>query len=200
MKKIFIILTIMATISCTHNTTYKNCDTETFAKEIMKSNVQLLDVRTSTEHQEGNISGSINIDINKENFREQVTTLLNKEDIIAVYCRSGRRSKKASQALTEAGYKVIELDKGYNSWIERKGNLVNEATALLNRYKRVIKDTKKEEYKELLTEFLQSWDNLCKKYPDEANIPLGSNKENPKELEYIKETAENIVTTLIMQQ
>lgn len=37
---------------------------------------------------------------------------------MAVYCRSGKRSKKAAAILSEKGYKVFELDKGFNSWQE----------------------------------------------------------------------------------
>ena len=200
MKKTTLITLITILTSCTHNTTYKSLDTETFAQEITKNNVQLLDVRTNTEHKEGHIAGSINIDINKENFAKEANAQLHKENIIAVYCRSGRRSKKASQTLTEAGYKVIELDKGYNSWTERKGNLISEATTLLNSYTRKIKDIKSEECEETLTCFLQSWDNLCKKYPDEAKTLSKSSEENPKTLKYIKDTAEYIISMLIKKQ
>ena len=37
---------------------------------------------------------------------------------IAVNCRSGKRSKKAAVILVRNGYRVIELDKGYNAWLE----------------------------------------------------------------------------------
>ena len=37
---------------------------------------------------------------------------------MAVFCRSCNRSKKAAAILSEKGYKVFELDKGFNSWQE----------------------------------------------------------------------------------
>lgn len=37
---------------------------------------------------------------------------------MALYCRSGKRSKKAAAILSEKGYKVYELDKGFNAWQE----------------------------------------------------------------------------------
>lgn len=40
---------------------------------------------------------------------------------IAVNCRSGKRSKKAAGILVKNGYKVIELDSGYNGWV-KEGN------------------------------------------------------------------------------
>ena len=45
-------------------------------------------------------------------------SLLQKDKPVAVYCRSGKRSKKAAAILSEKGYKVFELDKGFNSWEE----------------------------------------------------------------------------------
>ena len=35
---------------------------------------------------------------------------------LAEYCRSGKRSKQAAAILSEKGYKVIELGKGFNAW------------------------------------------------------------------------------------
>ncbi|MDY3134231.1 MAG: rhodanese-like domain-containing protein, partial [Candidatus Egerieousia sp.] len=35
---------------------------------------------------------------------------------VAIYCRSGRRSKNAAAILAKEGYKVIELAGGFNSW------------------------------------------------------------------------------------
>jgi rhodanese-related sulfurtransferase len=35
---------------------------------------------------------------------------------IALYCRSGRRSKTAAQLLAKQGYQIIELNTGFNSW------------------------------------------------------------------------------------
>ncbi|MBR3847625.1 MAG: rhodanese-like domain-containing protein, partial [Alistipes sp.] len=35
---------------------------------------------------------------------------------VALYCRSGRRSKMAAERVAKAGYEVIELDGGVLSW------------------------------------------------------------------------------------
>ena len=43
---------------------------------------------------------------------------LQKDKPVALYCRSGKRSKKAAAILSEKGYKVYELDKGFNAWQE----------------------------------------------------------------------------------
>jgi rhodanese-related sulfurtransferase len=44
------------------------------------------------------------------------TALLDKARPVAVYCRSGARSKTAARKLSEAGFQVIDLDKGFANW------------------------------------------------------------------------------------
>ena len=41
---------------------------------------------------------------------------LQKSKPVALYCRSGKRSKKAAAILSEKGFKVVELGKGFNAW------------------------------------------------------------------------------------
>jgi rhodanese-related sulfurtransferase len=80
--------------------------------------VQLLDVRTLEEHMEGHIPGSTLIDVKDENCASCVDDLLNKEKKVAIYCRSGRRSRTAAEILVKKGFKVYNLDKGILNWIE----------------------------------------------------------------------------------
>ncbi len=87
-----------------------------FKHTIEKNNTQLLDVRTAAEHAQGHISGSINIDVKQEDFLQKATSTLDKTRTIAIYCRSGRRSKTAAEKLSRAGFKVVELAGGYNAW------------------------------------------------------------------------------------
>lgn len=103
------------------NGSYESLAVADFAKIIGDSDVQLLDVRTSGEYMQGNIDGSVNIDIKEEYFNDSAACLLDKSRCVAVYCRSGRRSKIAASRLVEMGFKVVELDKGYNAWVEDAG-------------------------------------------------------------------------------
>jgi rhodanese-related sulfurtransferase len=57
----------------------------------------------------------MNIDVNAPYFEEKIKVLDKKENV-AIYCRSGRRSKMAANKLTAAGYKVVELNTGFLSW------------------------------------------------------------------------------------
>ena len=80
--------------------------------------IQRLDVRTLAEYSEGHITKTININVMDDSFASMADSLLQKDKPVAVYCRSGKRSKKAAAILSEKGYKVFELDKGFNSWQE----------------------------------------------------------------------------------
>ena len=90
-----------------------------FQKVIADTTVQVVDARTAAEYAEGHIARATNIDVLQADFAEKAAALDVKRTV-AVYCRSGRRSKKAAQILTEKGYTVIELNKGYLSWIDAK--------------------------------------------------------------------------------
>ena len=102
-------------MSCQAQTEFKSVDIDEFKTEISKSCVQLVDVRTAKEYLEGHIPGAQNIDVNAPDFEEKIKVLDKKENV-AIYCRSGRRSKMAANKLTAAGFKVIELNTGFLSW------------------------------------------------------------------------------------
>jgi rhodanese-related sulfurtransferase len=88
-----------------------------FADSIDNPGVQLVDVRTPDEYAAGHIEGSVNIDVLTGHFGETAATMLDKAYTVAVYCRSGNRSKNAAQVLSMMGYNVVELNGGYNEWV-----------------------------------------------------------------------------------
>ena len=66
----------------------------------------ILDVRRPDEFAEGHIPGAINVP-NEEIGTTDIAELPNKSQLILVYCRSGRRSKEASEKLVKLGYTNI---------------------------------------------------------------------------------------------
>ncbi|MBQ6861707.1 MAG: rhodanese-like domain-containing protein [Alistipes sp.] len=100
---------------CSSKTEFRSVESEEFARIIAEKEVQLVDVRTPSEYAEGHISGAVNMDVQGESFAEQVETL-DKERPVALYCRSGRRSKLAAEQVVKAGYEVVELNGGILSW------------------------------------------------------------------------------------
>ena len=91
-----------------------------YAKAIEDTAIVRLDVRTAEEFAEGHIAKTLNIDVLKNDFESKAVTMLPKNHIIAVNCRSGKRSKNAARILVKNGFKVIELDGGYNDWVKNR--------------------------------------------------------------------------------
>jgi rhodanese-related sulfurtransferase len=108
---------------------YKNLTSAQFEQLIKDSTIQLVDVRTVAEYTEGYIPGSLNVNVkDEEGFPLAVDELLDKDRPVAVYCRSGRRSRTAAELLIKKGFqKVYNLDKGILNWME-EGREINKPT------------------------------------------------------------------------
>ena len=98
-----------------HAKDFRSVDADEFAREIANENVLILDVRTASEYAEGHIQGAVNIDVLASGFAEKIAAL-DKAKTLAIYCRSGRRSKSAAEQAVKLGFKVVELDGGVLSW------------------------------------------------------------------------------------
>ena len=97
---------------------FQSVSVKKFEQCIADTNVVRLDVRTIDEFEEGHIAGAINIDVLQPGFDKDCLSQLPKDKTIALYCRSGNRSKKATGILSRLKYKVVELDTGYMGWIK----------------------------------------------------------------------------------
>ena len=87
------------------------------AVEMMKkeSGYIILDVRRPDEYAEGHIPGAINLP-NEDIGTAEIPKLPDKAQLILVYCRSGRRSKEASEKLVKLGYTNIVEFGGILDW------------------------------------------------------------------------------------
>ncbi|MBQ3029873.1 MAG: rhodanese-like domain-containing protein [Agathobacter sp.] len=128
------ILLIMAILTaCTNNTeqnsnqdvgqsdtqlaaTYE-CITQEEAHALMEDGIDciILDVRTQEEYDEKHILNAICIP-NETIGTEPPAELPDKDQLILVYCRSGNRSKQASEKLAAMGYTNIKEFGGINTW------------------------------------------------------------------------------------
>ena len=76
----------------------------------------LVDVRTPEEYAEGHIEGAVLMNVmDEQTFLAGIDTL-DASHTYYIYCRSGRRSQKASGLMSERGLKVVDLQGGYNAW------------------------------------------------------------------------------------
>ena len=121
-KLVFLLLTVMILTACGQAKENDQgggiCDiTAEEAKQIMDSEEGyiILDVRTQEEYDEGHISGAIVIS-HEEITEKAEEVLTDKDQLILVYCRSGRRSKIAAEALVELGYTNIKEFGGIIDW------------------------------------------------------------------------------------
>ena len=122
MKKcIFLFLAVVMLTACGQNKENKEAVyvniTAQEAKQIMdtEEGYIILDVRTQEEYGEGHIPGAIVI--SHEEIAEKAEEMLtDKDQLILVYCRSGRRSKIAAEALVELGYTNIKEFGGILDW------------------------------------------------------------------------------------
>lgn len=87
------------------------------AKKIIDENADavLLDVRTDEEYKEKRIDGSVLIPDNEIAERAEAE-LPDKDAVILIYCRSGRRSKAASDVLIDMGYTQVYDFGGIIDW------------------------------------------------------------------------------------
>ena len=124
MKKLLILflLPVMLLTACgqanenDREASYMNITAEE-AKEIMDTEEDyiILDVRTQEEYDQGHIPGAIVIP-HEEIAEKAGEVLTDKDQLILVYCRSGRRSKIAAEALAELGYTNIKEFGGIIDW------------------------------------------------------------------------------------
>ena len=121
-KLIILLLAVMMLTACgqdkenNQGAVYVNITAEE-AKRIMDSEEGyiILDVREQDEYDAGHISGAILIPYTQIEAKAN-EMLPDKDQLILVYCRSGRRSKIAAEALAELGYTNIKEFGGILDW------------------------------------------------------------------------------------
>ena len=105
-----IILSALLLTACTapgNSQGYKQITMSEAVKMIeTEKNYIILDVRRADEFAEGHIPGAINV-ANESIGTAEIPELPDKSQLILVYCRSGRRSKEASEKLVKLGYTNI---------------------------------------------------------------------------------------------
>ena len=121
-KLLFLLLTVMLLTACgqdkenNQGAVYMNITAEE-AMQIMDTEVGyiILDVREQDEYDAGHIPEAILIPYTQIGGKAN-EMLPDKDQLILVYCRSGRRSKLAAEALVELGYTNIKEFGGIIDW------------------------------------------------------------------------------------
>jgi len=129
MKKQLTLILLLAvgfiTIFAQQNTATQNLSAADFKKVIDTKKYLIVDVRTASEFNQGHIAGAINIDMSGSNFEELIKKATAKNKSIAIYCRSGRRSKAALPSIAALKLQIVELNNGVISWQQAGYTLTN---------------------------------------------------------------------------
>ena len=108
-------LTMSKEVKNGKKTEYKKITSDEAKKMMETQKVIVVDVRTLEEYTEGHIPNAISVPLETiENKAE--AKLKNKDDLILVYCRSGRRSREAALKLIEKGYTNVIDFGGIKDW------------------------------------------------------------------------------------
>ena len=115
-----ILLSLLSLTGCaapaSQNNTYRQISmSEAITMMEKEKDYIILDVRRLDEFAEKHIPGAINIP-NEIIGTEEIKELPNKKQLILVYCRSGNRSKQASEKLVKLGYTNIVEFGGIIDW------------------------------------------------------------------------------------
>lgn len=120
MKITFIIITFLSTLfgaKAQEIDSMKILNAEVFNQLITAGKVQLVDVRTAQEFNQGAIENALNIDFFEQDTFAENFSKMDKEQPVYIYCRSGNRSHQSAKKLDSLGFKKIyDLRGGYMGW------------------------------------------------------------------------------------
>ncbi len=162
-----------------------------FSAAVTRDSLQLVDVRTPSEFEEGHLPGAINLDVRMNGFADSALTRLDASRGVAVYCRSGKRSAAAAAALSRKGFRGVNLDGGILAWKEAgmpvadrhdylvsDGDLAPDFTVnLMDGSQRTLSALRG---KVVMLQFTASWCGVCRReMPHIENRIWQRHKENP---------------------
>lgn len=136
-----------------------------FDKKLSETkDVQLVDVRTPEEYQEGHLKNALNYNLNGTDFNNQLSKL-DKTKPVMVYCLSGGRSAEAAEIMNKKGFaEVYNMQGGIMKWNAANKptdkNLtapVKKGMSLADFNKQITSD------KYVLVDYNAKWCKPCKK-------------------------------------
>ena len=110
----------------------KNIPVSEFEQKLTAAEVQLIDVRTPGEYENGHLKNAVNIDINSGDFEQRIGKLDKKRPVL-VYCLSGGRSGRAASQMQDMGFsEVYNMDGGIMKW-QNAGKLTEKGAGAVSK-------------------------------------------------------------------
>ena len=103
-------------INCSAQVEINSISTIELQALLEKGNIQLMDVRTPKEIEQGFIKTAKFVNFLDANFYTNASNQLDKSKPVYLYCRSGNRSGKSAKILQKEGYEVYNILGGYRQW------------------------------------------------------------------------------------
>lgn len=115
MKKLswVVLFVLLLLVGCATEESYETVDISQVL-QLQEEGGVVLDVREVDEFAAGHIIGAVNAPLSELKTGER--TVLDKNESYIVICRSGNRSKEASEILVKDGYDVVNVSEGMSSW------------------------------------------------------------------------------------
>jgi thioredoxin len=148
--------------ACSAPAQKQDVDVNTFQEHLANTTVQVLDVRTPEEYQNGHIHNALLANwMDKQEFTDRVK-YLDKDKPVLVYCASGGRSGQASKWLADNGFTQVEnLLGGFTQWkLENKpyDGASSEPQMTIDEYNKLVRNDKT-----VLVDFGAEWCPPCRK-------------------------------------
>ena len=97
-----------------------NHELDVLLKDAKAPAYQVVDVRAADDFAQGHVPGAVNLPMPKWDIRRHVEATLRKDATLYVYCYSPtcHLAARAAASLAAAGYRVVEVEGGWSSWVE----------------------------------------------------------------------------------